>query len=171
MKFTWTLASLPLAFASFFWIAGALLDPHYRIADSLQLEATSESIWERLSNVEDYPRWRSDLIKVSVSSVDPSINPSLNWIEIDSTGAAISFSNAASDSLRKWICRYKYGNRSPLFSRVVLVVPIENGETQVAVTEDGRIANPIDRFRYRFISGYSESLTRFLVDLRKGLGE
>jgi hypothetical protein len=167
MKRLWLIPVIPALVLGFVWLVGILLGPHYSTSATISLEATPESIAEVLRTVENYPRWRSDVTAVKMGKQEPV----LFWTELNHLGKPTTFSNSGSRLPEKWVSHFENGEPSMQASRVFLLVALEAGGTQIAVKEAGEIKNPFSRFLYRFQTGYADALEKFLVDLRKRLGE
>jgi hypothetical protein len=175
--------ALPAALAGFVWLAGALVDPHYEAGSSIRVEATPEAVRLVLASIENYPRWRTDVAAVEITGRKPSPT----WLEYDAKGRATAYAQTedglADEPVRerpdespgaspiKWAERITGGTLPMRARRTFLMVPIEDGGTRIAVTEEGEIANPLERFRYRFQIGHTAALEKYLADLRKRLAE
>lgn len=167
MKRLWMLPALPFAAVAFVWLGGILLGPHYTVSASRKVEATPEAICAVLEAVENYPGWRSDIANVEVAQRKPY----LKWMEYDNRGRVSTYTDEGSVTPGKWISRIMAGTLPMRASRTFLIVATEDGGTEIAVKEEGDIKNPLERFQYRFQTGYSVALERYLEDLRKRLGE
>ena len=133
----------------------------------MRVKAAPEAVWAVLTAVENYPRWRSDVAAVA----DLRAEPGLTWRETDSLGRATLHAEGQSRVSEKWIDRTLGADGKGSGQRVFLIVADEEGGSRVALTETREIANPLLRFKARFVDGYGVDAEKLMGDLRKRLAE
>jgi hypothetical protein len=74
------------------------------------------------------------------------------------------------DTTRRFVTE-TIGEKMPFGGRWIYELAGVDGGTKLAVTEDGKIYNPIFRFMARFLFGYHATIEAYLKDLGKKFGE
>lgn len=147
--------------AAFVVVTGYLLPVGHTASRETTLEPGPERVFDLLTDVEAYPRWRSDVRTVDVLSRDSP----RRWIEHGSNGD-ITFEVAESHPPRRLISRI--ADRSlPFGGTWTYELEREGTGTRLIVTERGEVFNPVFRFMSRFIFGHTATIDRFLRDLRR----
>ncbi len=166
MRWVW-LPVLPFGVFACAWITGTLLDPNFRVGISMEVLAPPEAVYAVLSSVENYPQWRDDVIKVEADA----LNPEIFWIEHYKDGGETEFDAGGGHPSDKWEAHARRSNLPMVGTRTFLLVPMGNGSTRIAASEEGTVANPLARLKYRFVSGHAERLKTLLLDLRRRLAD
>jgi hypothetical protein len=131
---------------------------------SVQLSAAPESVFALISRVEDYPSWRSE-----VKSVDLMTEPGPRRFREHGSNGAILFEVVESSPPRRLVTQIA-DQSLPYGGRWIYEVAPANRGSELRITEEGEVYNPIFRFVSRFIMGHTATLDRYLADVRKRFG-
>src|SRR4051812_25086610 len=126
MKWFWSILACLIGFPLLVLISGALLPPDHRVGISVHYKATPEAVWSALTDVENYPGWRSDVRKVEIIRRDPH----LLWKERDKEGLERDFQEVDSRYPDKW----SFATVDPSYSRggswIFHLLPAGDGGTE-----------------------------------------
>lgn len=140
-------------------VLGLRLPREHRIEASTEISAPPLAVWTTISDPAAGPTWRSDVKRVEMLD-------QRRWREYGKTGSVI----------------YRLDKNDPMHSRVVVIddpgLPFTgkwtyvleaqpNGETQLTITEDATVWNPVYRFVAHYVIGERTTLDRYLGDLKK----
>ena len=153
------LGALLLAIVAFGY---ALPVAHVATRDAV-LPAPPERIFAVLTDVEAFPKWRSDVQGVEVIARTPQVR----WRERDSDGT-ITFEVQESEPPRRLVTRI--ADRTLPFGGAwtFTLQPADDG-TRLTITENGEVYNPLFRVMSRFVFGHTATIDRYLEDLQKYL--
>jgi uncharacterized protein YndB with AHSA1/START domain len=140
----------------------ALPVAHVATRDTV-LTAPPERIFGALTDVEAFPKWRTDVQAVEVIARTPR----LQWRERGSDGT-IAFEIQESDPPRRLVTRI--ADRSlPFGGAWTFALQPGDGGTKLTITENGEVYNPLFRVMSRFVFGHTATIDRYLGDLQKHL--
>jgi uncharacterized protein YndB with AHSA1/START domain len=159
----WSLAILVLLLAAVIvaYGLGERIPAEHTTVAALTISAPPSRVWALISDVDSYPKWRTDLKGVEDL---PASGTHQRWAE-----------HYAHDSLS-----FVLLDSNPVNSRVVMMEPgthpfdgqwtfelqpLDDGRTSVTITEHGHIFSPIFRFVAHNITGDDYQQKRFLNDL------
>jgi hypothetical protein len=139
---------------------GASLPKGHSVSRSLRLPLAPDALYTLLSDVDRYPAWRSDVRQLERL---PDHDGKPAWVETTSAGRiplyfermerpALLVARIADPSLPfggTWTYR---------------IVPAA-GASDLTITEDGEVYNPIFRFMSRFVFGQTATIDAFLKNL------
>ncbi len=91
------------------------------------------------------------------------------WREYDSRGRGIAYELLESDPPRKLVTRIADRNLPYSGTWTFDLQPAAQG-TELAITEDGEVSNPLFRFVSRFIMGHTATIDAYLRALAAKLG-
>jgi uncharacterized protein YndB with AHSA1/START domain len=153
------LGALLLAIVGFGY---ALPVAHVATRDAV-LPAQPERVFAAITDVEAYPKWRSDVEGVEVIARTPR----MQWRERGSDGT-IAFEIEDSEPPRRLVIRIT--DRSLAFGGAwtFTLQPVEGG-TRLTITENGEVYNPLFRVISRFVFGHTATIDKYLGDLQKHL--
>jgi len=120
-------------------------------------------VFAALQDVDRYASWRSDVKSVEVLARAPQ----LRWKETGSNGE-ITFEIQEQDAPKRLVTRI--ADRSLPFggSWTYVLTPSGTG-TQLTITENGEVYNPLFRFMSRFVFGHTATIETYLRDLQRHL--
>lgn len=128
-----------------------------------RLPMSPDALYSLLSDVDRYPSWRGGL-KTLRRLPDRNGRPA--WVEETSAGKIpLYFERMERPSLLVG----RIADPSLPFGGTwtYRIAPASGGGSELTITEDGEIYNPIFRFMSRFVFGYYATLDAFLGSLQK----
>lgn len=128
---------------------------------SVQLAVPPESVFSIISRVEDYPSWRSDVKKVDVTT-----DQGMRRFREDGSNGPILFEIVESSAPRRIVTRIA-DKSLPFGGRWIYEITPTAGGSELRITEEGEVYNPVFRFVSRFIMGHTATLDRYLANVRK----
>ena len=150
------LAAVLLAVVAFGY---ALPVAHVATRDT-SLPAPPERVFAALTDVEAFPKWRSDVQGVEVTARTPH----LQWRERGSDGT-IAFEAQESEPPRRLVTRIT-DKTLPFGGAWTFTLQPVDGGTKLTITENGEVYNPLFRVMSRFVFGHTATLDRYVEDLR-----
>ena len=130
---------------------------------SVQLNASPDSVFALISTPEDYPAWRSD-----VKKVDLIAEQGVTRFREDGSNGPILFEITEKVSPRRFVTRIA-DKSLPFGGRWIYeITPTPTG-SELRITEEGEVYNPIFRFVSRFIMGHSATIEGYLKAVGKRL--
>ena len=153
------LGALLLAVVAFGY---ALPVTHVAARDAV-LPAPPERIFAVLTDVEAFPKWRSDVQAVEVIARTPR----LQWRERGS-GGTIAFEVQETDPPRRLVTRIA-DRTLPFGGAWTFTLQPVDGGTKLTITENGEVYNPLFRVMSRFVFGHTATIDRYLNSLRRHL--
>lgn len=142
-------------------LVGWLLPVKHRATREATFRATPERIFSLITTPAAFPEWRSGVRSVEVL---PTSGEGLQYREISSDGA-ILYSVVRSVPNRELVI--EIADRTlPFGGRWTYeVAPAGADSTQLRITEDGEVYNPVFRFVSRFVVGHTATIARYLKDM------
>jgi hypothetical protein len=131
-----------------------------------RLPMSPDALYSLLSDVDRYPSWRAGLRRLQRL---PDRNGLPAWVEETSGGKIpLYFERMERPSLLVG----RIADPSLPFGGTwtYQIASAPGGGSELTITEDGEIYNPIFRFMSRFVFGYSATLDGFLGSLQKTIG-
>ena len=120
-----------------------------------------ERVFEVLTDVERYPKWRSDVNAVEVLAAGPP----KRWRERGSNGD-ITFELVEARPPARLVSRI--ADTDLAFGGTWTYELVGEGSgSRLTITERGEVYNPVFRFMSRFVFGHSATMEQFLADLKK----
>lgn len=113
----------------------------------------------RLTDLDAFPRWRSDVKSVEIVSRTP-----LRWREHGSNGDILF---ERTDTTPDRIVTRIADPSLPFGGTWTYALSPSPRGTLVTITERGEVYNPIFRFASRFVFGHTATIDRFLEDLAR----
>ena len=139
-------------------LIGTRLPVKHVASRSLRLSRSPAEVYAAVRNVEEYPRWREGVKKVELLS-------SAQFRETSSNGV-VTYSIDEDVPNRKLVTRIVEKNLGYSGSWTYDIVAVENG-TQLTITENGEVTNPLFRFLSRFVFGHTATIDGYLKSLEK----
>jgi len=145
---------------------GWSLPVRHRASRSVRLAARPATVYALVAGVEAYPSWRSGVKTVEVLARDDAGVP-VRFREHGGDGELL-FELAERVPDRRLVTRIADPSL-PFGGRWTFELAPAAGGTELRITEDGEVYNPIFRFVSRFVMGYSHSTDRYLGDAKRAL--
>jgi uncharacterized protein YndB with AHSA1/START domain len=143
-------------------VVGFLLPVKHTASRTASFPVPPEKLWQVITTIPELPSWRKGLGKVEVL---PDRNGHVVWRETDSSGSAITFEVIEADAPKKLVTRIADTDLAFGGSWTYEIVPAAAG-SQLTITENGEVYNPIFRFVSRFIMGHHATIDTYLESLR-----
>ena len=148
------------------WIIGAMLPREHVATRAARYAQPTEKIWEAITNVEEFPRWRPGLKSVQRL---PERDGKPAWVESSSDGE-MPLEVAEWEPPRRMVGRIASDELPFGGTWTYEIAPADGGAT-LRITERGFVKPAIFRFMARFIFGYTATLETYLRDLGRKFGE
>jgi uncharacterized protein YndB with AHSA1/START domain len=163
MKTSLIILGIIVALIALIVLIGAFLPVRHTVSRSRRIQAPPEQVWAAIMAVEDFSTWR-DVKRVEVL---PSRSGGHRvWRETDRHGNVITFEAVEETAPMRLVTRIDPG--LPFGgSWTWELAPAAGGATDVTITENGEIYNPLFRFMARFIFGYTSTMDGVLSALDK----
>jgi uncharacterized protein YndB with AHSA1/START domain len=145
---------------------GWSLPVHHRASRSVRLAAQPNAIYALVVGIEAYPSWRSGVKTVEVLARDAAGAP-VRFREHGSDGD-ILFEVTERVPDRRLVTRIADPSL-PFGGQWTFEIAPAAGGTELRITEDGEVYNPIFRLASRFVMGHSHSIDRYLGDAKRAL--
>jgi uncharacterized protein YndB with AHSA1/START domain len=144
-------------------IIGWRLPVAHVATSSVQLTASADSVFALISTPENYPAWRTDVKKVDVMK-----EQGVTRFREDGSNGAILFEITETLAPRRFVT--KIADKSlPFGGRWIYeITPTPTG-SELRITEEGEVYNPIFRFVSRFIMGHTATIDGYLEAVGKRL--
>jgi len=143
--------------------AGYALPVAHVASREAQLGTPPERVFQTLANVDDFPKWRSDVQSVEIVARSPR----LQWREHGDNGP-ITFELQRSEPSRQLTTRIT-DTSLPFGGSWTFALAPSGGGTKLTITENGEVYNPLFRFMSRFVFGHTATIEKYLADLEKHL--
>jgi uncharacterized protein YndB with AHSA1/START domain len=127
--------------------------------------APPDAVYEAITNVSDFPKWRS---KVKSVEVEPPVEGKRAFRERGSDGDILYVIDETTPP-RRLVTRIA-DKALPFGGTWTYELTPEGTGTALRITEDGEVYNPLFRFMSRFVFGHSSTIDRYLTDLGKKFG-
>lgn len=166
MKIALTVVVVVVALILVVIAIGFALPANHLARTKTTFKASPEQVWAAITDIENFPSWRSDVKSVSLS---PESTGKPKWVENGSNGK-ISYEHT--ESVRPSRLRVRLTDESLPFGGTWTyeLVPAVGG-TELTITEDGIVRNPLFRFMSRYVFGHYSTQEKYLGDLAKKLNE
>ena len=146
-------------------IVGYLLPVKHEATVTAHVPAEPERVWEALTDVAAYPKWRGDVTAVEMLPADSG---HVAWREVGKNGA-ISYVIEQVDAPRRLVTRIT-DKSLPFGGGWEYVVTPDGTGSRVRITEHGEVYNPVFRFVSRFIMGHTATASAYLKALGARFG-
>lgn len=164
MKWIWLSVGVIVVIAGVVTLIGFMLPRDHVASTRTVINASIDSVWETVVNVEDYPRWRPDVRAVTVLSKEGA----LRWREQTSDGD-ITFERVEEQPPRRLGARIA-DETLPFGGTWTYDLAPDAERTTVTITERGYVTNPLFRFMARFVFGHHRTQEDFLRALGRRFG-
>jgi len=143
-------------------VVGWMLPVSHVASRSASLNATPETVWRTITDVDAFPTWRSGVRKVERL---PDRNGHQVWVE-DGTTGRITLAVERSEAPHTLVTRIADADLPFGGTWTYRITPTANGCT-LTITENGEIYNPVFRAMARFVFGYESTMATYLDGLKK----
>ena len=145
---------------------GYMLPVQHVAVVTVRVPAPPEQVWDALTDVAAYPKWRGDVTSVEVL---PTATPGqVAWREQGKNGA-IAFAIEQAEPPRRLLTRIT-DKSLPFGGGWEYAITPDDAGSRVQITEHGEVYNPVFRFVSRFIMGHSATASAYLKALGARFG-
>jgi len=144
---------------------GYLLPVQHVVTVAAHVPATPEQVWDAVTDVAAYPKWRGDVTSVAMM---PSDSGHVAWRE-HGKNDAISFAIEQAERPRRLVTRIT-DTSLPFGGTWEYIITPDGTGSRVQITEQGEVYNPVFRFVSRFIMGHTATARAFLTSLGARFG-
>lgn len=168
MKYVLIFAGVIVAVPLVVWCIGLMLPESHTATLSRTYPAPSSEIYRMLTDVKQFPQWRSNVKEVEILADDDS---GFEWREFYTDNDPITFrlADKGADSTR--IVSEIADENLPFGGTWTYRLEALDDSTRLTITEKGEVYNPIFRFVSRFVMGYEGTINQYLADVEHGLGD
>lgn len=146
-------------------LVGVFLPKGHRASRTVVYRAAPEAVFAAVSDVARFPEWRSDVTTVEVLSDDGGLT---RFREVGRHGAVI-YKVEVREPASRLVTRIDDPSQ-PFGGTWTLVLKPVAGGTELTITEDGEIYNPIFRVMSKLVFSPYATIDTYQADLRKRLG-
>lgn len=143
-------------------LVGWLLPESHTARVEGRVDGTPEEVWSEINHPAAFPEWRPGVESVEVTAEGPG-GPT-HWIERSKTGD-LPLAVEERDPPRRLVLRID-GEDLAFGGTWTFELEPADGDSVVAITEDGEIYHPLFRFVARFFLGYEATMRDYLDGLR-----
>lgn len=147
-------------------VIGMTLPEKHVASTRTSFRAQPAQIWSAITDVKAFPDWRSDVKSVEML---PAVNGKPAWRE-DGSNGKISYVQEDARAPSRLSVRLTDDSLPFGGTWTYEIVPAANG-SQLTITENGIVRNPVFRFVSRFVFGHHRTQETYLRDLGKKLNE
>lgn len=147
-------------------VIGMLLPKQHAAKRSAKFNQSAQTIWDAIRNFETLPSWRPEVQSVEKQ---PDRNGHPVWMEVSKMGS-MPYEVTVFEPPTKMVTVIA-DTTLPFGGSWTYEIQEAAGGSQLTITEDGEIYNPIFRFIARFIFGYHATMETYLKNLGKKFGE
>jgi hypothetical protein len=147
---------------------GAMLPKEHISTRAARFRQTPDTIWAAITDYSKFPTWRKGVLRVEAL---PEVNGKPSWREFDSHGNAIPYQVMVMVPPRALVARIADPKLPFGGTWTYEISSMPDGTSQLRITEDGEIYNPVFRFVARFLMGYSTTQEQYLQALGAKFGQ
>jgi uncharacterized protein YndB with AHSA1/START domain len=144
-------------------VVGWRLPVAHVATSAVQLKATPDSVFALISTPENYTAWRSD-----VKKVDVSMERGRTRFREEGSNGPILFEITEKVPPRRFVTTIA-DKSLPFGGRWIYEITPTAAGSELRITEEGEVYNPIFRFVSRFIMGHTATIDSYLSAVRKRL--
>lgn len=154
-----------LALALFVFLVGLFLPVRHSVTLAREVAGRPDEVWAVITDVEEFPAWRPGVERAE--RLEP-IRGWPAWREEGSEGR-LTFAVAASEPGRRLVTEI-VDEGLPFGGRWTYTLEPTPSGTEVTITEDGFVYNPVYRFVSRLLIGYEGTAETYLDALEARMG-
>ena len=139
-------------------LIGMTLPQNHTASRSAHVNASPDSLWEIITDVERYPTWRKD-----VDSVQRVEAPRLTWREMLGSDR-VTYEATAFEKPGNFVAHITDKGLPYGGSWHYRIEPDRTG-SKLTITENGEVYNPIFRFVSRYLMGHTATIDKYLAAL------
>ena len=146
---------------------GVLLPKNHVATQAATFGSQPAQLWQAMTDVAKFPSWRKDVKEVIAP---PAADARAGWTEVWSHGERVPI------EVREWTPPARLITRIaapdlPFGGTWTYELTPTNAGTELRITENGQVYNPLFRFLSKFVFGHTTTMRVYLLALGKSLGE
>jgi uncharacterized protein YndB with AHSA1/START domain len=167
MKWFWIILAVVAGLVVIVVVIGSLVPQKHVATRAARFGQPPDIIWAAMTDIPAFPSWRP-----GVKSVErlPDRNGLPAWREVDNRGQAIPFEVIEWTPPQTLVVRIA-DSKLPFGGTWTYALRAAQGGSELRITENGEVYNPIFRFVSRFILGYHGTIEAYLKGLGRKFGE
>lgn len=134
-------------------------------SSSVMLNAAPDSVFALISTPEHYASWRADVKKVEVTTEN-----GVTRFREDGSNGAILFEITEKAPPRRFVTRIA-DKSLPFGGRWIYEVTPTPAGSDLRITEEGEVYNPLFRFVSRYVMGHTATIESYLQAVQKRLNK
>ena len=158
MKWLLFIAAFLVALVCAVLLVGMTLPQNHTASRSMHVNASPDSLWTLITDVDRYPTWRKNL-----DSVQRIEAPQLTWREISGSDR-ITYEARTSERPGHFVA-YIADKGLPFGGSWDYRIEPEGTGSKLTITENGEVYNPIFRFVSRYLMGHTATIDKYLAAL------
>jgi uncharacterized protein YndB with AHSA1/START domain len=147
--------------------AGALLPRNHLATQAAIFRGQPAQLWQAITDVPRFPLWRKDLKDVIAP---PGAAARAGWTEVWSHGERVPIQVLEWTPPARLVTRIAAPDL-PFGGTWTYVLTPTSAGTELRITENGEVYNPLFRFLSKFVFGHTTTMRTYLLALGKSLGE
>lgn len=140
------------------WLIGLGLPQDHSVTLSRDLPVGASEVWARITDLDDFARWRSDVDEVELIERPSNMLPA--WRERGGRGV-LTLEATVAEPLSRLVLEIIDEGQPFGGSWTYLLDPTDSG-TRLTITENGEIYSPVFRFVAKFVLGYEGTIRNYL---------
>jgi uncharacterized protein YndB with AHSA1/START domain len=148
------------------YLIGMRLPVKHTARNGMLFKVPAAQMWDVISDFQNYAQWRKEIVAVEKL---PDINGHSVWKEVEKNGGGLQYETLQLQPGRELVRRIA-GEGLPFGGTWTFTLTPHESGTQLTITEDGEIYNPVFRFVARYLMGYHKSMQTYFTDLEGRLG-
>lgn len=148
------------------WVGSRLPKTHIA-ASRITLKAAPPEVWRVMTDFRGYPAWRPGLAGVEEG---PEVEGLPSWYEVCGFNLRVHFRVVESEPPHRWVTQLSESGL-PVVGAWLYELRGVDGGTELTITEQDKIFNPLLRFFARLVIAYHGVMDVFLIALARSLGE
>jgi uncharacterized protein YndB with AHSA1/START domain len=145
-------------------LVGMTLPQNHTASRSVHFQASPDSLWQIITDVEQYPSWRND-----VDSVQRIEGAHLAWREVSGQDR-MTYEAGAFEKPSHFVSRIT-DKGLPFGGSWDYRIEPDGAGSKLTITENGEVYNPIFRFVSRYVMGHTATMDKYLAALAAKTGD
>lgn len=166
MKYLLAILGILLAIPVIPFITGMFISETYSVTVSQTYNAPVASVWYSITEVENFPEWRTGVERVEIISDSGDF---LLWKEYYAGPEPLTFKATTRRDSTQFVATI-VDEDLPFGGSWTYRLEQSGTGVRLSITEDGQIYSPIYRFISRFIMGYTGTIRQYMDDLKQKTG-
>jgi uncharacterized protein YndB with AHSA1/START domain len=167
VKWAGIIAGGLVALVALMVFVGALLPRNHVATQAATFQSQPAQLWQAITDVPRFPMWRKDLKEVIAP---PGADARAGWTEVWPHGERVPI------EVREWTPPARLVTRIaapdlPFGGTWTYELKPTSAGTELRITENGQVYNPLFRFLSQFVFGHTTTMRVYLLALGKLLSE